>query len=157
MTSSSDISAAMMMIACFCARAIKNTKYVNNLADVIYAEWEKEKIAERRKMWEEHHRRKALVMTLSASLKRNKAVREYDASRPERIIQSYFLRRTVQEMYLKKRAAATLWKYFKSKNAEREIWEYESDLETMVRLHQTICVMPDHLTSIYNRLMSRFN
>jgi len=148
---------ASMTIACFCARAMKSAKYAEHLGDVIFAEWQKKWMDERRRLFERHECRKALVMTLSRFLAKTRAVREYDASKPERIIGSFLSRFIAQNMYLKMRAAATLMKYSKRKDAKREIYEYWSNLRTMETLNQTIRVMPPHLTSIYIQLDRRFN
>jgi hypothetical protein len=155
--SAESAESACMIIACFFARAMKSAEYTRHLQDVFFAEWKKERLDKKRQILERHECHEALVMTLSRFLETTRAVRKYDASKPKRIIGSFLLRCTAQNMYLKMRAVATLRKYLKCKDAEREIYEYWSKLRTMEKLNQEIRVMPDNLKSMYSQLDMRFN
>jgi hypothetical protein len=144
---------ARITICSFLVRAVKGAQYAKDLADVIFAKWQEKIMEEKRLLIEKHNLRKELLRFL----KRRTAVRKYNASKPERLIGSCLLRFTAQNIYLKMRAAATLGKYFKCKDAEREIDEYWHNLQTMESLNKLIRVMPPHLTSRYIGLSSRFN
>jgi len=158
MSAASAASDATMKIALSCKRAIDRDKHHVN---ILVARWNEEAESRQKQLIERARERLNAKWTLKAFFQRNICVRKYDASKPKNIIASRILRITAQKMYLdmleKARAATTLVKYFKQRDAEREISVFWHNLAQVEKLHRDIRVKPFWMISLYHDLTRRFN